>query len=295
MNWKKIAKALLFPPLAVVLILLPVATAALIYAMVYLTESDPLRIVSYMLAFYTLTILSARVPRIVRFCRDFKEENRYVHIWTTDARLRMNVTLSANVLWNGAYGALQLGLGIYDRSAWYYALAAYYLLLAVMRFFLVRHTLRHKPGEKMRRELIYYRRCGWIFLIINLALSGMMLYRIRQNRLVAHHEVITISMAAYTFTTLTLAIVNVVRYRKYNSPAMSASKAISLTAACVSMLSLESTMLATFSADSMREETKLLFLALSGAGISVLIITMAIYMIVQANRKLKNMEKEHGK
>lgn len=295
MNWKKIAKALLFPPIAVVPILLLGSTALLVYAMLALTENDPFRIVAYVLAFYTLTIFCVRVPRIVRFFRDFRQGNRYLNRWTTDARLRMNVTLSANVLWNGSYGAMQLGLGIYYRSAWYYALAAYYLLLAVMRFFLVRHTLRHKPGEKMRQELIYYRRCGWIFLVINLALSGMMLYRIRQNRLVAYHEVITIAMAAYTFTTLTLAIVNVIRYRKYRSPVMSASKAVSLTAACVSMLSLESTMLATFSAEGMTEQTKLLFLSLSGGGISAFIIMMAIYMIVQANQKLKNSEREHGK
>lgn len=295
MSAKSVAKVLLFPPIAVVLLLIPCSTALLVYALVALAENDPLRIVAYVLAFYTLTILCVRVPHMVRFFRDFRQENRYLYRWTTDARLRMNVTLSANVLWNGSYGALQLGLGIYYRSAWYYALAAYYLLLAVMRFFLVRHTLRHKPGEKMRQELIYYRRCGWIFLIINLALSGMMLYRIRQNYMVAHHEIITIAMAAYTFTTLTLAIVNVIRYRKYRSPVMSASKAISLAAACVSMLSLESTMLATFSAEGMTEQTKLLFLSLSGGGISALIIMMAIYMIAQANQKLKHSEKEHGK
>lgn len=295
MRSKKVVKALLFPPIAVVPILLLGSTALLVYAMLALTENDPFRIVAYVLAFYTLMISCVRVPRIVRLFRDFRQGNRYLNRWTTDARLRMNVTLSANVLWNGSYGAMQLGLGIYYRSAWYYALAAYYLLLAVMRFFLVRHTLRHKPGEKMRQELIYYRRCGWIFLVINLALSGMMLYRIRQNRLVAYHEVITIAMAAYTFTTLTLAIVNVIRYRKYRSPVMSASKAVSLTVACVSMLSLESTMLATFSAEGMTEQTKLLFLSLSGGGISAFIIMMAIYMIIQANQKLKNLEKEHGK
>ena len=97
-------------------------------------------------------------------------------------------------------------------------------------------------------------------------------------------------MAAYTFTTLTMAIINVIRYRKFNSPILSAAKAISLAAACVSMLTLENTMLVSFNKGAMPQQIVRLFLALSGGGVSAFIIAMAIYMIVQANRKLKSLE-----
>ena len=287
MNWKKIGKVLLFPHIAVLFLLLPIGTVLLVYTMVFLEETDPIRITSYVLAFYMLTIWSVRMPEMIRFFRNVKNENKYVQIWLGDPRLRMNVTLTGNVLWNGAYAALQLGLGVYHKSAWFYSLSAYYASLAVMRFFLVRHTLRHKPGEKMQQELRHYRACGWIFLFMNLALSGMMLYMIRQNRMVHHHEITTIAMAAYTFTSLSLSIVNVIRYRKYNSPAMSASKAISLAAACVSMLTLENTMLATFSKEHMTPQIQRQFLSISGGVISIFIVIMAIYMIVQSNKKIK--------
>jgi len=82
-----------------------------------------------------------------------------------------------------------------------------------------------------------------------------------------------------------------VKYRKFNSPVYSASKAISLAAACVSMLTLESTMLTTFNDGTMDELTRRLFLGLSGGVISVFIIVMAIYMIVQSNKKLKLLKK----
>ena len=286
MDWKRIGKALLFPPAAVLIVLTPIAAVALIYSMLRLEGTDPIRIGSYILSFYTLTILCARMPRLVHALQKFKNENSYVRLWTGDVRLRTNVTLSGSTLWNGAYGALQLGLGIYHKSAWFYSLAAYYATLAVMRLFLVRHTLRHNPGEQMRQELTRYRTCGWVFLLTNLALSGMMFYMIYENRAVRHNEITTIAMAAYTFTTWTLAIVNVIRYRKFNSPALSAAKAISL-AACVSMLTLENTMLTTFSGKTMTPEKIRLFLALSGGAVSIFIVAMAVYMIVQANRKLK--------
>lgn len=291
MNLRKLGKALFLPHIAILIMLLPISTGLLVYAMVTLAETHPLRICSYILAFYTLTILCVRLPQLLRFVRRLKRENRYVSRWLRDPRLRVNVTLILNVTWNGAYAALQLGLGIYHRSHWFCSLGGYYLCLAVMRGFLLRHTLRHLPGENMHKELRHYRTCGLIFLLMNLTLSGMMLQMVRENPAMSHHEIITIAMATYTFTTLTMAIVNVVRYRKYNSPAMSASKAISLAAALVSMLTLEGTMLSSFG--SMPRETQILFLGLSGGGVSLFIILTAIYMILQSNKKIRYMENDY--
>ena len=290
MNWKRIGKALLFPPAAVLIVLTPIAAAALVYSMLRLEETSPVRIGSYVLAFYTLVIVCVRAPKVVRSIGTFKRENKYIQTWSNDPRLRMNITVGGSVLWNGAYAALQLGLAIYYRSAWFYSLAAYYVTLAIMRLSLVWYTMRHKPGEQMQQELVRYRTCGWVFLLMNLALSGMMFYRIYENRFVQHHEITTIAMATYTFAMLTVAIVNVVRYRKYNSPVLSSAKAISLAAACVSMLTLESTMLVSFNKGTLSQQTVRLFLALSGGVVSAFIIAMAIYMIVQANRKLKSLE-----
>lgn len=290
MDWKRLGKALLYPHPAVLLLLLPISAVFLVVSMLRRAESDPVRIASYVLAFYTLTLWCVRIPALLRFFHSLKQENRYLRRWLDDPGLRTNVTLSIHVLWNGAYAALQLATGIYHRTVWFYSLAAYYTMLAVMRLFLVRHTLRHRPGEKLRRELLRYRACGWIFLLMNLALSGMMLTMIREERVMHHHEVTTIAMAAYTFTTLTVAIVNVVRYRKYQSPALSASKAISLAAACVSLLTLENTMLTTFRSAQMKPGTRLLFLGFSGGAVSVFLVMMAVYMIRQSSQKLNCME-----
>lgn len=141
MDWKKLGKALLFPHIAILLILLPVGAAGLVYSMLSLEENNPVRIGCYALSFYTLTIWCVRAPEIVCFAKTFKEENRYVKRWFSDVRLRTNATLCGSAVWNGTYAALQLGLGAYHRSAWFYSLALYYASLAVMRFFLVRYTL----------------------------------------------------------------------------------------------------------------------------------------------------------
>jgi hypothetical protein len=99
-------------------------------------------------------------------------------------------------------------------------------------------------------------------------------------------------MAAYTFTALTTAIISVIRYRKYNSPVYSATKATSLAAALVSMLTLESTMLTTFSDETMTATTQKWLLGATGGVISALIIATAIYMIAVGTKKLKELKTE---
>ncbi len=284
---KKLVKALLFPSLVLLIPLVPAATILLLYTMLAVgTESVPAYI-AYVLAAYTLTVCCLRIPRLIAFIKGFKRENKYARRWFEDARLRINISLYGSFLWNTAYALFQLGLGLYHESFWFYSMAAYYMFLAVMRFLLVRHTRRHAPGERMRAELTRYRACGWVFLFMNLALSVMIFFMVYWNRTFQHHEITTIALAAYTFTSFTVAIVSLIRYRRYNSPVFSASKAISLAAACVSMLTLTSTMLTTFG-----EGEDLLFrrlmLALIGGAVSVFIIIMAVYMIVQGTKKLQS-------
>ena len=149
----------------------------------------------------------------------------------------------------------------------------------------------------MQVELTKYRACGWIFLVMNLALSLIVFFMVYWNRTFRHHMITAIAMAAYTFTAFTMAIVNMVKYKKYNSPVFSASKAINFAAACVSMLTLTSTLLTTFSDGTMNAFTQKLLLGSVGAAVSASVVTMAIYMIVQSKRKLKkyNTEVQNGK
>lgn len=287
MNWKKLGKALLFPHIAIMIILVPISTVFLVYSMVFLGTKSVAAVISYVLSAYTLTVWCFKIPYLIKFFKAFKDENKYARIWRDDTRLRVNVSLYGTLIYNTAYALLQLGMGFWHHTFWFYSLAGYYISLAVMRFFLVRHTRRHRSGEKMLEELVKYRACGIVFLVMNLALALIIFFMVYWNRTFKHHEITTIALAAYTFTSLTFAIVNTVKYRKYNSPVYSASKAISLASACVSMLTLESTMLTTFGEETMSLTGRRILLGISGGAISAFIIAMAIYMIVTGTKKIK--------
>ena len=100
-------------------------------------------------------------------------------------------------------------------------------------------------------------------------------------------------MAAYTFYAITIAIINVVKYRKYGSPILSAAKVINLTAALVSILSLETAMLSQFG-DKKDEYFRQIMTSVTGGVISVLVLGMAIFMLVCSTRKLRNLNEQQG-
>ena len=287
MDLKKLGKALLFPHTAIMIVLLPVSAVLLVGSMVFIGTKSPIAIVSYVISAYTLTVWCLKIPYIIKLLKTFKNENKYALKWREDTRLRVRISLYGSLVRNAVYGLFQLWLGFYHHTFWFYSLGAYYICLGVMRFFLAHHTTRYAPGERMRTELKKYRACGIVFLVMNLALAMIIFFMVYWNRTFEHHMITAIAMAAYTFTALTIAIINVVKYRKYNSPVFSASKIISLAAALVSMLTLESTMLTTFGKETMTDASRKWLLGATGGGISVLIVAMAIYMIAVGTKKLK--------
>lgn len=297
MDLKKLGKTLLFPHIAIMILLVPIATVLLVGSMVFIGTESVIAYISYVLAAYTLTVWCFKIPYLIKFFKTFKNENKYARRLQDDARLRVNISLYGSLLWNVLYGIFQLALGMYYGMFWFYSFGVYYICLAVMRFFLLLHTRKYEPGEKFRSEVLKYRACGIIFLIMNLALALIIFFMVYFNRTFEHNMITAIAMAAYTFTAFTVAIVNVVKYRKYNSPVFSASKAISLAAALVSMLTLESTMLTTFSEDTMTAMEQKIMLGATGGVISTSIVAMAIYMIIKGTIKLHELktEVENGK
>ena len=292
MDWKKLGKALLFPHIAIMILLVPIATVLLVGSMVFIGTESAIAILSYVIAAYTLTVWCFKIPYLINFFKTFKNENKYARRWQDDARLRINVSLYGALVWNALYGIFQLWLGFYHHTFWFCSLGAYHICLGVMRFFLARHTTRYAPGERIETELKKYRACGIVFLVMNLALTLIIFFMVYFGRTFEHHMIVAIAMAAYTFTALTAAIINVIKYRKYNSPVYSASKVISLAAAIVSMLTLESTMLTTFGEGTMTATTQKWLLGATGGVISVLIVSTAIYMIAVGTKKLKELKTE---
>lgn len=284
MSWKKIGKRLLFPHPILLTLLTLLAIAGMAFSILRPNGVQAVRIAAYTLSFCVLVLLCLRVPQMVSFVRRVIRENPFCQRYAAELPLRMRLTLSFSCGWDAVYSLFQLTLGLVYGSLWSYAMAGYYLLLALLRQRLLRQLQQAPPGSDIRAEWRVYRICGMGLMLMNLSLLAFILCFVFQLREVRHHEVVVIAMATYSFSATVLAARGVIRYRQYESPVCSAAKAITLAAALVSMLSLENTMLATFSADG-STLSRPLMLSLSGAGISLCILAMAVYMVVHGGKK----------
>lgn len=180
--------------------------------------------------------------------------------------------------------------GIRYKSVWFITLAVYYILLAVMRFSLLHHVRRReKIGDEPSAQWRRYRLCGMILLFMNWALAGIIILVIHQNSGFVYPGVLIYVMALYAFYATITAVINIIRFRRYGSPVLSAAKAINLTAALVSMLSLETAMLMQFGTADDAGFRRIMMTA-TGFGVNVIVLGMAVYMIVHATKTLKNME-----
>jgi hypothetical protein len=285
-NWKNLGLKLLFPHISVLILLTPISVAFLVLSLIYFDSTNILAIVSYLLSFYVLLAICFRMPKIIKFFKELKRNNKYLSKYFSDVNIRINISLYGSLIWNTAFAIFQLFLGFSQNSLWFYSMFAYYVILAVMRFFLVRHTRTYKPAEERDIELKRYRFCGWLLLVMNLALSVIITIVSLGGKEIKYHMITTIAIAAYTFFTFTFAIINIVRYKKYNSPVYSAAKMISLIAASVSMFTLETAMLTVFGGAETESFSKWM-LPLTGAVVMVFAITIAIYMIVNSFKQLK--------
>ena len=290
MKLKKFALKILFPHPAIIVCLLPISIAFLVFSLIHYPPESIIGILSYLLSFYVLVIICLKIPKLLPILKKIKQENKLLKRWFTDVHFRVNAILYGTLIWNVAFAILQLWLGFYHNSLWFYSMFAYYTILSIMRFFLVKHTRNYKPNQEVELEIKKYLFCGWLLLLLNVALGIIIFFIVYWNKTFNHNVVTAITFATYTFTTFTFAIINLIKYRKYKSPVYTAAKTISLIAGCVSMITLETSLIATFGSASDLSFRQLI-LSITGALVIIFALTMAITMIVKGHKLLKTIKK----
>ncbi len=291
-DWKTICKKILFPPLWLILIFALLSAGALVSVFIKGWSTSPFASVIYALASYSLTVLCLAGWKTLRRCylkaKEKVSKNPYANRYLTDAAFKTRVSLNRSLAINLLYAAVNAVSARIYRTSWFIIFSVYYAIMAIMRFLLVRFVGRNKIGQNRLGELKRSRLCAFVLMTVNLALTGAVLMMVQFDRGFEYQGILIYGMAAYTFYITTTAVIDLVRYRKYHSPVLSAAKVIKLAAALVSMLSLETAMLSQFGGDSSPEMRNALIMA-TGGGISVIIAAIAVSMIVRSTLEIKKM------
>lgn len=201
-----------------------------------------------------------------------------------DYTFRTILTTMPAFLINVAYTVYNGVIGIMNRSEWFITMAVYYSLLGIMRYRAVsagrKISRMEDPQQVERRQLSVIRTDGILLMVLNLALCGVVLLTIAQETAKAYSEIMVISIAAYTFYKITMAVIKV---RKMQSPILITIRNIGAADALVSMLTLQATMLASFKETSSLDANRMN--GITGLAVCILISALGVSMICYAAKR----------
>lgn len=176
---------------------------------------------------------------------------------------------------NLTYSIYNAVIGFSSHSWWFITLSAYYIVLSVMRFAAL--LVERKKGSDLSYEYFVKKFTGIMFIVLSVTLVGTVCLSVVNDRGIKHHEIVMITIALYTFTKVTLGIINLVKARKSDSPIIKTLRSISFSDALVAVFSLQRSMLVSF--PGMTQGDIRLFNILTGSAVCVSVFALGVNLI----------------
>ena len=164
-------------------------------------------------------------------------------------------------------------------------MAVYYLVLGGLRAYLI-VCCRRRDAEN---EYRCYRKTAWLLFLLNIPMGGMIVLMVRTNSGFYYPNHIIYLSALYTFYTMAVSIMNLVKFRKLGSPILSAAKVLNFVSAMMSVLGLQTAMISRFSENG--ESYRRMMNAITGSFVYGFVVLIAVYMLLhsrKAGRKAEN-------
>lgn len=291
-GFKKFLRSIFFPHPAVVFLISLLSALSLVYSLATGKAIYPSRLAAYLSSAYSVIIVILAIPSIIRGLKqrqkEIKSKSNKSEARNAELQLKITLMLYGTFFYNAIYGSFQLFLALSHNSVWYYAIAAYYILLAIMRFSLIRYSNSHTAGENMVEELQRFRFCGKMILFLTAALAAVTFYRAIDNHEILHNGTTSVILAVFTVFSFTLSVINVIRYKKLNSPLLFAARLISFASALASMLSLITAILGHF-ADRLSDSAYQVTNTASTFTVLTVIAYIGLFMLSKSGEQLKKL------
>ena len=199
-----------------------------------------------------------------------------------------------SLLFNVAYAVGNCILGFFAHSWWFITVGAYYTVLTITRFSVLQ--VRRKANGNYETEAFAKRITGILLVVLSFCIVGVNILSALKERGTAFHEIIMITIATYTFAKITIAIIGMVNARHTASSVVKTLRNIALADACVSIYTMQRSMLVSF--PGMEAADIRLFNILTGSAVWIIVLLLGINLIggkytdmakskiVQANEKI---------
>lgn len=176
---------------------------------------------------------------------------------------------------NFGYALGNCAIGFLSHSWWFITVGAYYAVLAMARFSVLQ--VKRKARGDHGTELFARRITGILLVALSVCIVGVNILSALKERGTAFHEIIMITIAAYTFTKITVAIIGMVQAKHTASPALKTLRNIALADACVSIYTMQRSMLQSFPGLTPAEIQ--IFNILTGTAVWLIVLFLGINLI----------------
>ena len=302
-DFQKLWKSVLTPPtwakILNFIITILSATLSLIVVVVGL-EDGFLAIIAYVLfaiagvsLAYSVYLIIPLVPKMKSGIIAWMEKYNFTHLLLRNFGFRTLIFAVGSFLMSLLFSLFNAYLGIKNRSIWYGSLAGFYISLALLRGGVLAYH-KSKIGRKRQNDEYdkarVYRNSGIITLILNVALSVAIGQMIFSDAHFTYMGLTIFAYAAYAFYKITMSIIALIKAHRQTDLTVRAIRNINLVDALVSILALQTALLTMFSDGEINISA---FNTFTGIVVSLLSVGIGIYMIVSANKKMKELQKEN--
>ena len=180
-----------------------------------------------------------------------------------------------SLAFNVAYALGNCIIGFLTHSWWFITVAAYYAVLTVTRYSVLQ--IRRKANGKYDTELFARRITGILLVVLSFCIVGVNIMSAVKDRGTAFHEIVMITIATYTFTKITIAIIGMAKTKRSASPVLKTLRNISLADACVSIYTMQRSMLVSF--PGMKAAEILLLNIFTGTAVWIVVLLLGINLI----------------
>lgn len=177
-------------------------------------------------------------------------------------------TAVVSLIFNIAYAAANLLLGVLTSTWWFMTVGTYYVILGSTRVCAVNGNKKQSIAPTL---------VGVMLMITSLPLLGMAILCSVRDVGTQFHEIVMIAIALYAFIKLTLAVISLIRAKKRNIVSEKIIRNVSLADALVSIASLQRSMLVSFgemSANDIR-----IFNILTGSAVCLLVFLLGLDLL----------------
>lgn len=274
--------------------------AALIFVFASHREESAAAYPIFLLSAYSLVILLAALPalagRFAQLRESLCKRSRLIGAissttfgarYLNDQLFRSSVSIYQGMTVNFLYMLFRLMAAVRYASVWFFSMAVYYMVLCIMRAYLAFGDRRAKR-EGAAYEVQCYRRTAAMLFILNIPMGGMIVLMVQTDSGYSYPGYLIYLSAFYTMYMMILSAANLVKFGKMGSPILSAASVLNFVSAMMSVLGLQTAMIARFSSHG--AGYRKMMNAMTGGTIFFIVMVTVTVMMVQSSKVKKEVE-----